>query len=70
MKCSAPIRPSSLRWRTGESPELSCQRQAVTDGLCSQHARVERARRQIEHDRLLADHRRIVQRIMEIPPRD
>ena len=60
MRCSAEINRSSLRWRDRNSPtDPQCQREAVKLGMCGQHYAV-----------AYAAHRRVLARILAIPPRD
>jgi hypothetical protein len=74
MRCQATVHPWSLRIRSRTSPtDDRCLRQAMAGGLCYQHAAV--ANRELNRERrrqaaLRADHRRIVDRIRAIPPRD
>lgn len=67
MRCTATVTGHSVDIRSWRDPDQTpqCRRQAVTEGLCSQHAQVVER----ERERLRADHRRIVNRILEIPPR-
>ena len=83
MRCTAHVTATSVALRSRNSPtDTQCQRQAVRNGLCAQHAGCQVATCDLAavtqegrwwfcrtHARLYRTHNLIVERIMSIPPR-